>query len=405
MSSSKTTTTTTDSSHEGGVPNDPTKEVGEGNSSVCRGAAMSTVPLQLYLSRNWQKYERIFRQLLGKYLRLIATPAGQDSVLKVVQYSLWILSRFYLVRRPTRGSGGSAASAATATETSKSLATLSGEISWARYVLRFFGLPPSIDAMYTGSWGMTGIKTIDDDDSFNKAIRRGAYNQNSSSGGGSSSSKTGLSLWWSLLEGTVTSKRLGKILACTMIGYFPLEHAAYLQWKAPDLRIGWNIGPLSWRRRNRITGHSNSTDHRQDDVCHVDTKSLTNYGSIFSAWSCRFWLAFIVLDIIKAGKVLRRTQLLEHQRKVEEENEESNDNTKDADGSKRDVAIPSANELESVAKTQKYAIVRNLLYVLPAIGWSLPKWDTEPLLSDNAMFGLCWLEAVVGFYQQIQATK
>ena len=400
MSSSKTITTTTDSSHEGGVPSDPIKEVGGGNISGCTGASISTVPLQRCLSRNWQKYECIFRQLLGKYLRLIATSAGQDSVLKVVQYSLWILSRFYLVRLPTRGNGGSAASAvtATATETSKSLATLSGEISWARYVLRFFGLPPSIDAMYTGSWGMTGIKTIDDDDSFNKVIRHGVYNQNSSS-------KTGFSLWWSLLEDTVTSKRLGKILACTMIGYFPLEHAAYLQWKAPNLRALRNIGPLSWRRRNRITGHSSSTDHRQDDVCYVDTKSLKNYGSIFSAWSCRFWLAFIVLDIIKAGKVLRRTQILEQQRKVEEENEQSNDNSEDSDGSKRDDAIPSANELESVAKTQKYAIVRNLLYVLPAIGWSLPKWDTEPLLSDNAMFGLCWLEAVVGFYQQIQATK
>eukprot|EP00529_Nitzschia_sp_RCC80_P020713 CAMPEP_0113505248 /NCGR_PEP_ID=MMETSP0014_2-20120614/35201_1 /TAXON_ID=2857 /ORGANISM="Nitzschia sp." /LENGTH=401 /DNA_ID=CAMNT_0000400519 /DNA_START=113 /DNA_END=1318 /DNA_ORIENTATION=+ /assembly_acc=CAM_ASM_000159 len=401
MSSSKTTTTT-DTLHEGGIPKDPTKEVGGRNSSGCTSASMSTVPFQQCLSRNWQKYEGLFRQLLAKYLRLMATPSGQDSILKVVQYSLWILSRFYLVRRP-RGSGGSAAGAAAgafATETSKSLASLSGEISWARYVLRFFGLAPSIDGMYTGSWGMTGITTIDDDDSFNKATHRDV---NSSS---SSSSKTGFRLWWSLLEGTVTSKRLGKILAWTMIGYFPLEHAAYLQWKAPNLR-GWNIGPSSWRRRNRITGRSNNTDRYQNDVCHVDTKPLTNYGSMLSAWSCRFWLAFILLDIIKAGKALRRTQLLEEQRKLETENDQNNYDTKDPGGSKGDgdVALPSPNELESVAKTQKYAIVRNLLYVLPAIGWSLPKWDTEPWLSDDTMFGLCWLEAVVGFYQQIQATK
>jgi hypothetical protein len=376
MSSSTTTTTIT-----GTQVRSQDDDAEQNNTNSQRGGVSSTIKMQFQqqsLSKRWVKFESLVREVFKKYLRLISSPAGQDSVLKVVQYSLWILSRYYLTKgRQSRITGTSAATVAASDDaTAKSLLALSAEISWTRYVLRFFGLPPSIDGASTGAWGMTGIKAIDDDDCFNKAVRdpNGA------------SRTTGSSLWSSsFLDGVITSKRLGRFLAWTMIGYFPFEHAAYLQWKAPNLR--WDVGR---GRRRMITGRSNSS---QDDICHVD-KPLKNYGSLFSAWSCRFWLAFIVGDIIKACKALRRIQRLERQ-KDQIQLEKTDDDT--------DI-LPSSDELISVAQKQKYAIVRNLLFTLPAIGWSLPKWDTEPWLSDETMFGLCWLEALVGFYQQVQST-
>eukprot|EP00531_Pseudo-nitzschia_arenysensis_P003533 CAMPEP_0116129496 /NCGR_PEP_ID=MMETSP0329-20121206/7953_1 /TAXON_ID=697910 /ORGANISM="Pseudo-nitzschia arenysensis, Strain B593" /LENGTH=107 /DNA_ID=CAMNT_0003623763 /DNA_START=705 /DNA_END=1028 /DNA_ORIENTATION=- len=51
--------------------------------------------------------------------------------------------------------------------------------------------------------------------------------------------------------------------------------------------------------------------------------------------------------------------------------------------------------------TKHMRILRDALYVLPAITWSLPKWDTDPLLSGNTVNGLCWLESVLGLYQGV----
>jgi hypothetical protein len=36
---------------------------------------------------------------------------------------------------------------------------------------------------------------------------------------------------------------------------------------------------------------------------------------------------------------------------------------------------------------------------LPCINWSLPNWDIDPMLPENVVNGLMWLESIVCLYQ------
>jgi hypothetical protein len=202
-------------------------------------------------------------RLLQSYVQFTSSAFAHDKILKTVQYSLWMLSRFY--RSTARDS----------------LVKLSGEVGWARYVNRLLGLPAAAEASRSGSWG--------------------------------------------------SPKALGKAMAWTMLVYYPLEHLAYLKWQTPK----W-IAPS--QKNHRLAANA-------------------------SAWSCRFWFAYIVLDLVRSG-----------------------------------VALKNAPETR---RTERLQIVRNLLFSLPSIHWSLPNWDTDPWLSDETSNGLMWLESIVCMYQAI----
>lgn len=351
-----TTTTTTTST----IPFSKVNKVAFREPESSSSSSQSTVIMALQqsttkssetnaLSCTWHNRRQQFLQrILSQYLRFISTPARQEAILKTVQYTLWILSRFYQQRQRRRGDIGTSAAAA-------SLAALSGELSWTRYILRFFGWPACFDGIATGSWGMTGVAALDND-------ADGKTNDN-------------------------FSVKLGKALAWTMVVYFPLEHAAYLQWKAPGLQLP------SWRWWGR------KTSQRGDgDTCRA-TATNKNYAFQLSAWSCRFWLGFIILDIIKSVRVLQKIQQLEQQ---------DQDGTKDTDEKQAQnetvdtVLVPTRAQTDLVARGQRLKLVRNLLYVLPTIHWSLPKWDSQPWLSDDIVNGLCWVESLVGLYQNVQ---
>lgn len=217
--------------------------------------------------------QRIGR-ILQAYVKFTSSAANQDKILKVFQYSLWLLARFH------------------SKSYRSALEKLSDEICWTRYVNRFFGFPASVDGALSGSWA--------------------------------------------------SPKVLGKALAWTMIGYYPLEHLAYLKWRVPEICF---------------PGRSDSS---------LATKA--------SAWSCRFWLAYIVLDILRSTVVLPSS--------VE----------------KDDDKVP----LEA-SQTERLQIVRNVLFFLPAVNWSLPKWDTDPLLSTGVCNTLMWLESVACLYQGLSS--
>ena len=74
-------------------------------------------------------------EILKAYVKFSSSPYNQDRVLKVAQYALWLISRFYI--KSTRNA----------------LEKLSDEVMWARYINRFFGLPSAIEAAQTGDYG------------------------------------------------------------------------------------------------------------------------------------------------------------------------------------------------------------------------------------------------------------
>jgi hypothetical protein len=174
-------------------------------------------------------------------------------------------------------------------------------IAFYRYINRFFGLPAAIQgARNEGSWGPGMI---------------------------------------------------GKILAWSMIGYYPLEHLAYLKWKSPSLVGGASRGGMS--------------------------------ASKASAWSCRFWFLYIVVDMIQSQRALQQIQ----------------ETTKDKSSRQTD-------ELSQLMQQRRYhrlQLLRNALFSLPAIHWSLPKWDTDPWLSNDLVNGLMWLESLVSMYQSVRS--
>lgn len=108
----------------------------------------------------------VFLQYLVKFT---SHAANQDKGLKLIQWTLLLWSKMYQ------------------NKTQQGLAKLSSDISFARYLLRFYGLPSCIEAIRSGSWG-------------------------------------GSSKW---------SRILGKTMAWSMLVYYPLEHVAYIKWTSP----------------------------------------------------------------------------------------------------------------------------------------------------------------------------
>lgn len=254
---------------------------------------------------------RLIKKFLSSYVKFTSCPYRQDSILKTIQYSLWLLSKFY------RNS-----------KTKQALLTLQGEISWTRYLLRFFGFPAAIDAVDLKSSWATGN----------------------------------------------TSNKLGRVMSWTMVGYYPLEHLSYLFYKAPAIRWLPIVSPAPAQRSD---GNASCPNRGRYTSAQLASKA--------SAWSCRFWLAWIVLDIVRNTLELRATQQKD---------------TKQEDCAKDKSEI--LQEDNTITFTTKHMrILRDVLYVLPAITWSLPKWDTDPLLSGDTVNGLCWLESVLGLYQGI----
>lgn len=113
-----------------------------------------------------------FDQFLTNYVKFTSSALNTDRSLKLLQWTLWLAS--YIKK-------------------SQGLKKLSLDLSFARYALRLLGLPASMEAARTGSWGSKN-----------------------------------------------TPSWLGQIMAWSMIGYYPMEHVAYARWQAPQLLPGQN---------------------------------------------------------------------------------------------------------------------------------------------------------------------
>jgi hypothetical protein len=229
-------------------------------------------------------------RFLKAYVDFTTSASSQDKGLKLMQYTLWLASRFYGKTSPGR----------------ESLHKLSVEICWGRYINRIFGLPASIEEARNCSFDSGAIRAL---------------------------------------------------LAWSMVAYYPLEHLAFIKWKAPNLRF-----PSPW----------------PDD--RVAAKA--------TAWSCRFWLLYTVVDIARSTLALR-----EAANKVAER-------TANSSSSGEDLAA-----IQKLQRNERLQIIRNLLFTLPGFSWSLPNWDIDPWLSENVVNSLLWTESVVCMYQAISKYK
>jgi hypothetical protein len=298
-----------------------------------------------------KRYSSTLKYFLSKYLQFIKIPHRQDSILKTVQYSLWLLSKFY---RNTVIPGNTKRHHIPH-RMSDALMKLSGEISWARYVLRFFGLPAAIDGVDIRSWALEN-----------------------------------------------NSKRLGQVMSWTMIAYYPLEHLAYLCYKAPS---------VSWLPYCAITT-SNACKNDVDSISNNDRYNhfSSRLASKASAWSCRFWLTYLILDIYRCTLSLRELKQNPHQTSKSDdlasssasdknENNNNNNNNKLTQINKQDSEVAT---VRTDVRTEHLQIVRNILFFLPAVNWSLPNWDTQPWLHNDLVNGLCWIESMVGLLQGVR---
>jgi hypothetical protein len=249
---------------------------------------------------------------LQRYVQYVSTALHQDRALKLLQWTLWLASRLVQLRTQRKLSNGGSDNNSWLAAACRKLYV---ELSMTRYATRALGLPAAIQAARTGSWG---------------------YQDNA------------------LVCGKHHSKlhqRLGQVMAWSMIGYYPTELLAYLQWMLPA-KPGSSGNPRSAERWSYI--------------------------------SCRFWLAYIVAETCQCLLVYKEIKDREKGRRDGQEDDD-------------DKLIKA--ERQSMLRYSKLQLLRNALFVVPCVNWSLPNWDKDPLLPEAVVNALMWLESVVCLYQ------
>jgi hypothetical protein len=250
------------------------------------------------------------RRFLKFYVTFVASASHQDRALKVLQWTLWLLST----------------SCSSSRSQSRSiLRKYYLDIGYVRFGTRLLGLPSAIEAVLSGSWAVT-------DSPRHLTLHR----------------------------------QLGRILATSMLGYYPLEHAAYALWMMPP--------------------------HTSLAAKHQANRTAER----LSAWSCRFWLLYIVAETTQCAlqwKELRdeQQQLLQQQKVGGDYDSDDNERTK----------VRAAALQNAVTNTQ-LQLSRNALFFLPCIHWALPNWDRDPWLPERFVNSLMWTESVISLYQSVR---
>ena len=143
-------------------------------------------------------------------------------------------------------------------------------------------------------------------------------------------------------------KQLGNVMAWSMAVYYPLEHVAWAQWTMPKL---------------------------------IPTKVD---GNKLSAWSCRFWMVYILAEM--ASAVLKNRELESQLRCIDKDVKGPNDEAL--------YVIESQATIAKSIKMNKLQIVRDILFTGPCITWALDEncvftpmtsfWGCLPMQSPSA---------------------
>jgi translation initiation factor 2 beta subunit (eIF-2beta)/eIF-5 len=283
------------------------------------------------------------QKYLAFYIKFVATPVNQDKLLKLMQWSLYMCSLAVIARRNKNASN---------LHSSQWLHKLYGEVSWARYILRILQFPMALDAVLNNSWTtQAAVKCDASPTTGDPSTTQRIYNV------------------------------VGKVLSYSMLLYYPTELMAYLLWMKPP-------NPLS-----TTTAVAKQQILCTDGICLVEKRRwLSLYAPPqLSTWtpekwsylSCRCWLAYVAAELIQC--VVQYKELL-----PQVPNDEGLSSNRDLERQRRMIVLQG---------------VRNALFLLPCLQWSLPKWDTQPLCPTYTINTLMWFESLVSLYQAILAQR
>jgi hypothetical protein len=132
-------------------------------------------------------------------------------------------------------------------------------------------------------------------------------------------------------------------MAWSKMAYYPLEHVAYLYWKVPSLLL--LLSPLfgySQQRQQQQQQQQQSTGHQQQG---------DRLAAQASAWSRRFWLVYVVLDLARSTCALMPNMT------TQEDDDDDDDDDESLSSNSRDLQTRCSEQLQ---------IIRNLLFTLPA---------------------------------------
>lgn len=231
---------------------------------------------------------------LNRFLTVYCTWAGSslysERGIKLVQWLTWLLSQ---MTKNTKAFGS---------DLSPTLRKIYSDLSMMRYFLRFYGWPVAIEC----------VICKDDGNQWNDT----------------------------------RIEKLTKMMAWSMVFYYPLEHVAAIKWNMPKFFRNVNANKLS-------------------------------------AWSCKCWLVYILGDLVSSYLKVRE---LENKRI---------DMKQSAQDTKEIV------DIEKAIVMNRLQLLRNVFFLPPCISWSRNDWATNPWLSENWVNGLSLAEAITNIYQSI----
>jgi len=258
---------------------------------------------------------RHIKEWLTFYTTFSNSVWNQDMILKVLQWSLWLLAN-------TKIGGGKSQQQR---PIQLWMNSVSDTISLARYVPRLLGLPMALEAAVNDSWSVDSSEQV--------------------------------------------YRILGKILSFSMVFYYPLENAAFVQWQRPY--------------------------HDSDESGEATTATTTTTWTPdrWSRMSCFFWLIYNIAWLTQS--VLQWRTFRKQKRDLEWSKKTDTSNCHD----------PSLKTLAVQIWNAQLNSLRSALLVLPALHYSFStasdpqRWWT---VSSHTVIALMWAEGVLGLYQAIQ---
>jgi hypothetical protein len=229
------------------------------NTSMAAAAAAASSTVVTANNNNNNNISSSLDKFLATYCSFSARTFTTDQGLKVLQWSLWALS--YMTKSNKRNR-----------HISPSLRKLYLELSFTRYILRFYGFLQSLEGYRSGSWA-------------------------------------GGDKW----ENPLIPKIAKYVLAGSMLFYYPLEHVAYVGWQVPQLvpRVNANkfsaiscwfwtayivgdfwMNCLKWKELKKklvdlgeimLTGRTKR--YEEDDECNKKEDAIVSYVFSLSAFS------------------------------------------------------------------------------------------------------------------------